>query len=163
MTDPSAASVTRSDHSIVVRVQAPVAAETVFARLTDPQWHVRLDGSGTVRGAVDPHQITAAGQKFVMEMYFEDRGHYRTENTVLEVVPGRRVAWTVARVGNPPAGVRWQWDVEPADEVDGAAGSLITHTYDWAEVTDPVILGRIPRVSAEEMEQTIARLVDASR
>lgn len=163
MTDHTAASVTTSEQSIVVRVQASVSAGTVFARLIDPQWHVRLDGSGTVQGAVDPRELSEAGQTFVMEMFHPDRGHYRTENTVLEVVPGRRVAWTVARLGNPPTGVRWQWDVEPTGEE--ADGAVITHTCDWSEVVDPAVLARItfPRVSAAEMEQTVTRLVDACR
>jgi len=93
-----------------------------------------------------------------MDMH-QDRpglGDYRTENTVTDVVPGARLAWTTARVGNPPSGIRWQWDVSPAT----GGGTDVTHTHDWSQVTDAAVLARVsfPRVSAEQLAATVRRL-----
>jgi len=150
-----------TDTSIVVRSTLDAPPEAVFALLEDPARHPELDGSGMVVGAVDPRRLTAVGQSFVMDMH-QDRqglGDYRTENTLTDVVPGARLAWTTARVGNPPAGVRWQWDVTAAD----GGGTDVTHTYDWSQVTDPAVLARVsfPRVSADQLAGTVRRLAAA--
>lgn len=149
----------RTDTSIVVSAVLCADPERVFALLADPARHPLLDGSGMVRGAVDPRPLTAAGQTFVMDMHQPHLGDYQTVNTVLEVRPGTRVAWTTARVGNPPAGVRWQWDVSGA----GPGSSLVVQTYDWSQVTDPAVLARVsfPRVSADQIAATIAHLAAA--
>lgn len=154
-------STTVTDSSIVVRATLDAPPGAVFALLDDPARHPHLDGSGMVVGALDPRRLTTVGQTFVMAMHQarEGLGDYRTENTVTDLVPGARIAWTTARVGNPPAGVRWEWDVAPT----AGGGTEVTHTYDWSQVTDPAVLARVsfPRVSADQLAKTVRRLAAA--
>jgi uncharacterized protein YndB with AHSA1/START domain len=44
------------------------------------------------------------------------------------------------------------------------AGRRIVWTYDWSEVTDPAVLARVsfPRVSAEALTESVARLATAA-
>lgn len=147
-----------TDHSIIVRTTIASPPEQVFALLADPGRHPALDGSGMVRGVVDTAPLTEVGQTFVMDMHQPHLGDYRTENTVTDLHAGRRIAWTTAREGATPAGVRWQWDVLPV-----AGGTEVVHTYDWSKVTDPGVLARVsfPRVSAEQLRGTMDRLAAA--
>ena len=149
----------QTEAAIVVRGRVDAPPEQVFALLADPTRHPVLDGSGMVRGVVDPEPLAVVGQTFVTEMYLPQNGDYRTENTVTDLIPGERIAWTTARVGNPPAGVRWQWDLSPSAE----GGTAVVHTYDWSAVTDPAVLARItfPRVSADQLRATVEHLAAA--
>lgn len=149
----------QSDTAIVVRGTVAAPPAQVFALLADPARHPALDGSGMVRGAVDSEPLVVVGQSFTMDMHQPQLGDYRTVNTVLEVVPGERLAWSTARAGNPPSGLRWQWDLAPA----AAGGTAVAHTYDWSGVTDPTILARVrfPRVSADQLRSTLDRLAAA--
>ena len=36
--------------------------------------------------------------------------------------------------------------------------TVVTHTHDWSEVTDPEILARADEVSADEMRETLRHL-----
>ena len=46
-------------------------------------------------------------------------------------------------------------------EPDGDDRTVVTHYHDWAEVTDPEILGRVREVSPDEMRMTIGNLAEA--
>lgn len=147
---------------IVVRrtVQAP--SSQVFALLADPARHTEIDGSGTVRGAVDSKAITAVGEVFVMAMHREGRAagaDYRTGNHVVRFKPGRRIAWTTALEGDTPSGFSWEFELQSEDELT----TEVVHTYDWSQVTDPAVLARVsfPQVSAQEMQDTLDRLAAA--
>lgn len=151
----------RGDDTITVRVDTDASAPELFAVLADPHRHTEIDGSGMLQGAdpTAPAPITAAGEVFAMRMHYPSLGDYTTDNTVLEFEQDRAITWTTARSGNPPAGVRWSWRVEPRT----GGGTTITHTYDWSRVTDPAVLARVsfPRVSPADLEQTVRRLIAA--
>ncbi|GAB2928453.1 SRPBCC family protein [Rhodococcus aerolatus] len=150
----------RQGQAIVVRATTDVPAPALFALLADPRRHPELDGSGMVRAAPDAQPITAVGQVFTMAMHYSSLGDYRTENHVLAVQPDHLLAWTTANVGQPPAGVRWSWELGR----DGAGRTTVTHTYDWSGVTDPAVLARVsfPRVPAEALVESVRRLVAAA-
>lgn len=144
-----------------IQVQVTVVADqaALFTVLADPARHTEIDGSGMLQGAVDPTPITAAGQSFTMQMQYPRLGNYRTINEVVDFTDGSRIGWATAREGNPPAGVRWTWELEPA----GDGRTRVTHTYDWSRVQDPAVLARVsfPRVKPEELRATVARLAAA--
>ena len=151
----------QDETSIRVTVVAPVAAHDAFAVLQDPKRHVEIDGSGMLQADVDATPITGTGQVFTMAMRYPSLGDYRTENHVLDFVVDRRITWTTARAGNPPAGVWWTWEFEPLPD----GGTRIVHTYDWSRVDDPAVLARVnfPRVSGVDLRQSVRRLVATAR
>lgn len=150
----------QTESQIQVRQSVDVEAAALFAVLADPRRHVEIDGSGMLRADVSTDLISGVGQVFTMAMHYPALGDYRTENHVLEFEPGRRIVWTTAREHQPPAGVRWSWELEP----DGAGRTTIVHSYDWSRVTDPAVLARVsfPRVSAEQLQQSVHRLAAAA-
>jgi uncharacterized protein YndB with AHSA1/START domain len=150
----------QSDTMIRVEETVDVPAEQLFAVLADPRRHVQVDGSGMLQADVGTSPITGVGQVFTMAMHYPALGDYRTDNHVLEFDQGRRIVWTTAREGQPPAGVRWSWDLLP----DGDGRTTVVHTYDWSRVTDPAVLARVtfPRVSADALAASVARLAAAA-
>jgi hypothetical protein len=115
-----------------------------------------------VQAADDAGPITGAGQVFTMSMFRADLGEYRTDNHVVDFTPGRRIAWLTARAGQPPPGVRWAWVLDPTLD---AAHTIVTHTYDWTDVTDPAVLARVsfPRVQPGELVATLHALEAAAQ
>jgi hypothetical protein len=150
----------QSQTRIVVRSTVDVPSRDLFAVLADPRRHVDVDGSGMLRAGADSRPITGNGQVFTMEMHYPSLGDYRTENHVVDFSDGRSIAWLTARVGQPPAGVRWSWSLDPVDD----RRTEIVHSYDWSQVTDPAVLARVsfPRVSGEAMQESVRRLADAA-
>ena len=135
-------------------------APALFAVLCDPRRHVEIDGSGMLQADVDAHPVSRVGEVFTMEMHYPSLGDYRTENHIVEFEPNRAIAWTTARAGAKPAGVVWRWQLTPA----GERRADVVHTYDWSAVTDPGVLARVtfPRVSGEELRQSVHRLIAAA-
>jgi uncharacterized protein YndB with AHSA1/START domain len=151
----------QTETQILVQVVVDVPAANLFALLADPRRHAEIDGSGLVMGDVAARPITAVGQVFTMAMSDPSRGDYRTDNEVLAFEPDRLIAWSTADAGQPPAGVRWRWQLDPA----GPGRTTVVHTYDWTNVTDPELLaaGSFPRVPAVAMRHSIRRLVALAR
>lgn len=100
-------------------VKAPPAA--VFAILSDPRQHPRIDGSGTVRGSVSGPERLELGSQFGMQM--KQGLPYTMRNTVVEHEPDRLIAWR--HVGLH----RWRYELEPV-QVGGVAGTKVTETWD---------------------------------
>ena len=146
--------------SIVVRETVAVPAGDLFAVLVDPRRHVEIDGSGMLQPGVESRPVTAVGDVFTMAMRYPSLGDYRTENHVVDFAAGRSIAWMTAREGQPPAGVRWSWQLAPVDD----RRTEIVHAYDWSQVSDPAVLARVsfPRVGGEAMQDTVRRLAAAA-
>jgi hypothetical protein len=53
--------------------------------------------------------------------------------------------------GRQPPGHLWRWELEPLD----AGRTLVTHTYDWTELTDR---SRFPRARVTTVERLAASL-----
>ncbi|MGY1636882.1 SRPBCC family protein [Geodermatophilus sp. SYSU D00742] len=152
-----------------IRVSRDIAAppERVFALLADPARHTEIDGAGMLRGLESgPSPVTGVGDAFVMRMDQEGIGEYRMRNEVVDFEPDRRIAWAPAIhpagslshvIGDlDPSGHTWGWELEAAP-----GGTRVSHTYDWSGVRDERALGLYPRVSAEQMEETLDRLAAA--
>ena len=148
MTDSNAITVERViDHS---------AAE-IFEFLSNPENHVRLDGSGFVRGDYKTDRIQRVGDVFAMDMEGDHMGgEYRTENHVTGFAKDKLLAWQTAPAGTEPKGWEWVWELE----AQGPDSTLVRHTYDWSKVTDKDLLQKVkfPLVTPDQLEDTLARL-----
>src|SRR4051812_19582345 len=76
------------------------------------------------------------------------------ENHVVEFEEGRRIAWRPADPGQPPPGHLWRWELEPLDD----DRTLVRHTYDWSELTDPQRLERARATTADRLRASVDRL-----
>lgn len=102
-----------------VVVQAPPA--TVFAILSDPRQHQRIDGSGSLQGRVrGPERLTAKGDTFGMDMRMFGLP-YKIRNTVVEHAVDRRIAWRHF------GGHRWRYVLEPVE-----GGTRVTESFDYS-------------------------------
>jgi uncharacterized protein YndB with AHSA1/START domain len=146
----------------------PASPDAVFALLSDPARHIELDGAGMVAGLVSgPSPITRVGDAFVMDMKQDGIGEYQMRSEVTAFEPGRAIAWAPAIHpegalshvigGLDPSGHVWSWELSPAPD----GGTAVTHTYDWSGLHDQEALGLYPRVSEEQMRDSIAKITTA--
>src|SRR6266852_8449613 len=122
----------------------------IFELIADPAAQPRWDGNDNLAGAEAGQRVRRAGDVFTMTL---TRGGIR-ENHVIEFEEGRRIAWRPAEPGQEPPGHLWRWALEPID----SSRTLVTHTYDWTQLTDE---GRLPRAratTAEKLQASLARL-----
>lgn len=141
---------TRSQDDTSIRIRRTLAATApqIWAVLSDPRRHVERDGSGMLQAAADSDPLTQGRQVFSMDMSNRWNGDYRTDNTIVEFSPERRISWATAReVHQTPAG-----------------GTDVLHVYDWSWVVDPAVFARVqlPRVTPEELPETMSRLAAAT-
>jgi hypothetical protein len=93
--------------------------------------HLKMDGSGMLRGATTDQAVTGVGDMFVMNMHFHTLGDYQMDNHVVEFEPNTRIAWEpAAGAGHPQVGGRvghrWGFLLTP----DGDDATIVTETYD---------------------------------
>lgn len=140
-----------------VTVVTDAAIPALFDFLTIPSNQVRMDGSKTLHALTGSTRITKVGDVFPMRVEFPDRAAYDIENHIVAFVPDVQIAWMPARRGEPPIGVRWDWqfDIGPKGETQ------ITQTCDWSRVSDAEYLAThtLPRVSAHQMRRSVATLI----
>ena len=139
-------------------INAPAA--DIYALVTDPAGHVRIDGSGMLVEAPDAAPVSAVGDTFRMEMDREPlgdlpMGRYAVINTVTAIEPDRLIEWAVGGEGRTPIGHVYGFRLEPVDDTT----TTVTSYCDWSGL-HPKLVGRIefPVVPASMMEQTLARL-----
>jgi hypothetical protein len=117
-----------------------VPAERVFALLADPTTHAAIDGTGWVRGDVDPAPLTEVGQLFTMDMYHprHSDGDYQTVNQVHVFDPPRAIGWLTGYEKAPGelefGGWSWRYDVASL----GPAETEVSLTYDWSAVPQSI-------------------------
>ena len=126
--------------------------DQIFALIADPAAQPRWDGNDNLRAAVDGQRVRAVGDVFVTTLTL---GSER-ENHVVEFEEGRRIAWRPADPGQPPAGHLWRWELEPL----GDGRTLVRHTYDWSELTDPKRFERARATTADRLRASVDRLAD---
>ncbi|MGH3369981.1 MAG: SRPBCC family protein [Nocardioidaceae bacterium] len=135
-------------------IDAPPA--TVYAILTDPRQHARIDGSGSVGAVIEaPDRVTSKGDTFTVHMKMFGLP-YKITNHVVELEPDRRIAWRHF------GGHRWRYELTPTDD----GGTAVTETFDysrysplWARLVE--ITG-FPGRNRRGIEQTLLRLKDAA-
>jgi uncharacterized protein YndB with AHSA1/START domain len=133
----------------IVKADREIAAsaDRIFELIADPAQQPRWDGNDNLKEAVPGQRVRAVGAVFTMRLR---RGGTR-ENHVVEFEEGRRLAWRPAVPGKAPPGHRWAWELEPL----APSRTLVTHTYDWTDLTDR---SRIPRAQATTAEKLQASL-----
>ena len=140
-----------SDVSASTTVSAP--PEVVFAIIADPRQHARIDGSGTVRDAVEGPERLELGSTFGMKMKIG--APYRTKNTVVEYEADRLIAWR--HIGTH----RWRYELAPVGD-----GTLVTETWDLSHCNGPTkwVLGAMgyPKRHSKGIEQTLVKLKAAA-
>ncbi|WP_134768118.1 SRPBCC family protein [Nocardioides sp. 1609] len=97
----------------------------VFAILSDPRQHTRIDGSGTVRATVSGPERLELGSEFGMDM--KNGAKYKIKNKVVEFEPDRLIAW------RHKGKHRWRYELTPTN----GGGTQVVETWDLAHY-DPV-------------------------
>lgn len=149
-----------TETSITVTRTIDAPAKDIFDVLTLPARHRDFDGSGMVRAAENTERITKSGEQFVMNMHAEDMGgDYRMYNHVTAFDPNKMVGWQPAQEKNKdqPAGWEWLYELTP----QGSDSTEVSLTYDWSKVEDPKLKGIFPKVSADELEESLNLLAAA--
>ena len=131
------------------RVIAAPAAE-IFELIADPAKQPTWDGNDNLAQAAPGQRVHAVGDVFTMTLTMgQDR-----ENHVVEFEEGRRIAWRPAEVGSEPLGHLWRWELEPRE--DGS--TLVTHTYDWSQLSDEKRLVRARATTPDRLQASLDRL-----
>ena len=146
------------DTTSVERVVA-APASVVFDLLVDPSRHRDIDGSGTLRDAVEGSRRLARGDTFGMNM--RAGVPYTMVNEVVELEPDRRIAWQARPVQtwaqHVIGGRIWRYELEPV-----AGGTLVRETWDISqEPIKPLVwpLRGLTKVSMRRTLERIAALV----
>ncbi|VEW10711.1 Polyketide cyclase / dehydrase and lipid transport [Brevibacterium casei] len=136
------------------------APEDIFDVLNNPERHAQLDGSGMVVSDDTSDRITRTGQKFTMNMQWDQMGgDYKTDNHVIGYEENKLLAWKTAPAGEEPPGWEWVWELAPL----GRHSTEVSVTYDWSAVTDKELLKKIsfPVVSEQDLESSLGNLAAA--
>lgn len=138
----------------------PAPPERIFALLADPSRHTVIDGSGAVKGLVQPSPgPLGLGDTFGMHMRMGLP--YKMVNTVIEYEANRRIAWQTklsGPLGGLVGGRVWRYQLEPVD-----GGTRVTETWDIsADKQRPLLkLGGMPTKTEAGMNKTLDRITDA--
>jgi uncharacterized protein YndB with AHSA1/START domain len=146
--------------SVTRRIAAPAAA--IYAIVSDPAGHVRIDGSGMLEAAADAKPLTAVGETFDIDM---DRTplndipglvKYSVRNTVTKIEPGHLVEWTIGGIDQPPLGHVYGWQLDPVSDTE----TDVTNYCDWTDIVQALRdAGRTwPIVPVEMLEESVAKL-----
>ena len=141
--------------NITVEKVVHATPEQVFAVLADPRRHREIDGSGTLRDAVDGPAKLSQGAVFGMNM--KVGAPYQMTNTVVEYDEGRRIAWQAyptSSIGAKVAGGRiWRYELEPV-----AGGTRVRETWDVRRERFPLSLLPARPLTRRAMTRTLERL-----
>ncbi len=128
--------------------QIAAPAQRIFELIADPSRQPEWDGNDNLGHAPAGQRVRGVGDVFTMVLTTD--GAVR-ENHVVEFEEGRRIAWLPAPAGERPPGHLWRWTLEPVDDTH----TLVTHTYDWTNLTDET---RVPRARATTEDKLSASL-----
>ncbi|MVA75390.1 dimethyladenosine transferase [Auraticoccus sp. F435] len=135
-----------------VLVDAPPSV--VFAILTDPRQHARIDGSGTVRGNIRGPERLTAGSQFGVDMRMFGLP-YRIRNRVVEFEPDRLIAWRHF------GGHRWRYRLVPQGRGTSVTESFDMTTSPWPARVVIALLGQRRR-NRRSIPATLQRLKHAA-
>jgi uncharacterized protein YndB with AHSA1/START domain len=127
-------------------------ADKIFELIADPSLQPRWDGNDNLAEARTGQRVRAVGDVFTMTLTI---GSVR-ENHVVEFDEGRLIAWRPSEPGKEPPGHLWRWQLEPLDE----SRTLVSHTYDWSQLTDEKRLPRARATTADKLQASIDRLAE---
>ena len=127
-------------------------AERIFELIADPAQQPRWDGNDNLAEAAQGQRVHAVGEVFRTTL---TSGPVR-ENHVVEFAEGERIAWRPAEPGKEPPGHLWRWELAAT----GGGTTLVTHTYDWSELTDPNRFERARNTTSDKLRASLDRLAD---
>ena len=135
------------------------SAPTVFALISDPAGHVKIDGSGMLVAPQDAEPMTGIGDSFVMNMDREalgdiPLGKYQVRNTVTAFIPDELFEWNVGGVDQPPFGHVYGYRLASRDD----RSTAVTLYVDWSGVRPGSIRDRFPIVPAHMLEKSLDNL-----
>jgi uncharacterized protein YndB with AHSA1/START domain len=144
-----------SDEERIVSASRVVEAtpEEIFELIADPARQPEWDGNANLGSAEPGQRVRAVGDVFTMTL----TGGQVRENHVVDFEEARRIAWRPSEVGADPPGHLWRWELEPRDD----GGTLVTHTYDWTQLTDEKRLRRARATLPSNLRASLDRLADA--
>jgi uncharacterized protein YndB with AHSA1/START domain len=136
----------------IVSASRDVAADAaiVFELIADPAQQPRWDGNENLAHAAAGQRVRAVGDIFTTLLTSD----MTRENHVVEFEEGRLIAWRPSEVGKAPPGHLWRWVLEPLDD----AGTRVTHTYDWTDLTDETRIKRARATTADKLRASLDRL-----
>lgn len=141
---------TDSDRVVTASREISAPAAVIFELIADPAQQPRWDGNDNLAEAAGGQRVRGVGDVFTMNLTV---GFVR-ENHIVEFEEGRLIAWRPSEVGKEPPGHLWRWELEPLD--DGR--TLVTHTYDWSQLTDEQRLPRARATTSDKLQASIDRL-----
>ncbi len=134
--------------------------ERIFDLLADPRRHKEIDGSGTVRDAVDGPERLSAGARFGMGM--KAGAPYTMTNTVVEFEENRRIAWQPRPANDLAAklagGRIWRYELEPVE-----GGTRVRETWDTSQEVFPPLIWALAPLNRRGMTRTLDRLEQVMR
>lgn len=130
--------------------EVAAGAGRIFELIADPAQQPRWDGNGNLAEAAGGQRVSAVGDLFIMTL----TGGSVRENHVVEFEEERRIAWRPAEPGAEPPGHLWVWGLEPID----SSRTLVTHTYDWTQLTDESRFSRARATTAAKLRASLDRL-----
>lgn len=139
------------NESASTSIDAPAAV--VFAILSDPRQHARIDGSGTVKQAVSGPDRLELGSQFGMSMKMG--APYRIKNRVVEFEPDALIAWRHMGLH------RWRYELTP----NAACGTDVTETWDLSHYSGfgrRVLSGLFGKKTAAALKATMTKLKAAA-
>ena len=146
--------------TVSVERVVPAPPDRIFDLLADPRRHPEIDGSGTVREAVDGPARLHRGARFGMRMQLG--GSYSMTNTVTEFEEGRRIAWqprpTRSLLARVIGGRLWRYELTPVE-----GGTLVRETWDISSERVPPPLLALRGKTRRDMEATLVRLEERLR
>lgn len=124
------------NHSERVEVTRRIAApaDVIYAVVSSPAGHVKIDASGMLVAPVDASVPSAAGDSFEMSMDRRPLGDlpgvtdYTVCVTVTAIEAGRLFEWGVSPVGRPPHGYVYGYSLVPVDD----STTDVTSYFDWS-------------------------------
>ena len=143
-----------------LEVSRAIAADpaTIFALLKDPDGHVAVDATGMLMSATG-EPPTAAGDSFVVHMDRDslrdfDLGEYDVTVTYVTFEPDREIAWSVGMAPGQTFGHVYGYRLEPTE-----GGTIVTHYYDWSQITDDIkAFATFPVISETALRATLGIL-----
>lgn len=126
------------------------SSDQIFELIADPANQPRWDGNDNLSEAAAGQRVRSKGDVFRMML---TTGAIR-DNHVVDFAEGRRIAWQPSEPGQAPPGHLWAWELEPL----GSTRTLVTHTYDWTDLTDEKRLVRARATTADKLEASLGRL-----
>ncbi|MGV0740748.1 SRPBCC family protein [Mycolicibacterium sp. XJ870] len=142
----------KADAERVVTASRDFAAPAadIFELIADPAQQPRWDGNDNLAEAPAGQRVRAVGDVFTMNI---TQGSVR-ENHVVEFEEGRRITWRPSEPGKEPPGHLWRWELQPLDD----RRTLVTHTYDWSQLTDEKRMVRARATTSEKLQASIDSL-----